>query len=198
MKVNREQWLQHAVDMIRTHMRVAHDVAVPLVQVSCSWPGGGSPKKRIGECWPMKASAAGVNEIFISPKLEDPVKVVQVLTHELVHAVDNCQNGHKAAFVKLGKQMGLEGKPTQMEPPEAWARAVVADLVERHGDFPHRKLDKAASGQKKQGTRMLKAECLDCGSVWRMSAKHMINVTMCPCCGSDHLSNDGQEGGDDA
>jgi hypothetical protein len=191
MNVTREQWLQAAVEAIRKDMRVVRDVTVPVVQVSCSWPGGGSPAKRIGECWPTQASKAGVNEVFISPKLEDPVKVVRVLTHELAHAVDNCVHGHKAAFTAIGRQMGMEGKPTQMEPPEAWAKAVVDQLLDTVGAFPHRSVDKSQNGQKKQSTRMLKAECGDCGAVWRMSAKHMINVTQCPCCGSDRIEGDG-------
>ena len=197
-KITREGWLQAAVDLIRTDMRVARNVDVPLVQVSCSWPGGGSPAKRIGECWPRKASAAGVNEIFISPKIEDPVKVVLTLTHELVHAVDDCEHGHKGAFVAIGRRMGLEGKPTQMMPPETWAAAIVEDLVRLHGAFPHRKVDKAQSGQKKQTGRQLKAECMDCGAVWRMSAKHMINVVACPCCHSESLQREGQEPSDDS
>jgi hypothetical protein len=198
MKVNREQWLQTAVELIRLDMRVNRDVHVPPVQVSCSWPGGGSPAKRIGECWPTQASAAKVNEVFISPKLEDPARVVGILAHELAHAVDNCEHGHRAGFVKIGRAMGLEGKPTQMQPTEAWAKSIADAVIAKAGAFPHRIVDKAKSGVKKQGTRMLKAECTECGAVWRMSAKHMINVTMCPCCGSDELQHDGaEESGDE-
>src|SRR4249919_3591194 len=113
--ITREQWLQHAVAVIRAEtMRRDSDIVIPPVQVSCSWPGGGDSQKRIGECWSTLASKAGIKEIFISPKIEDSAKVISILAHELVHAVDNCTHGHKAAFVRLAQRMGLEGKPTTM------------------------------------------------------------------------------------
>ena len=183
MELNREQWLQHAAEAIR---RALPDVRIPDVQVSCSWPGGGSPAKRIGECWPTKASQAGINEIFISPKLEDPVKVVQVLTHELAHAVDDCTNGHKAGFVKIGRAMGMTGKPTSMEPDISWATEVVNELLRTCGAFPHRTVDKSKNGVKKQTARMIKCECGECGAVWRMAQKHIDAAEhgmWCPVCG---------------
>jgi len=186
--ITREQWLQHAVTFIRNEFP---DAGIPAVNVSCSWPGGGSPAKRIGECWPRAASKAGINEVFISPKLEDPAKVLGILTHELAHAIDDCSSGHRKGFTTIAKALGCEGKATQMTPPEAVLAGWATRMVHAHGTFPHRILDKTKSGTKKQSTRMLKAECLDCEAVWRMSAKHMINVTRCPCCGSDHLSHDG-------
>jgi len=191
-KITREQWLQHAVTLLRRDMG-KRDVTIPPVKVSCSWPGGGDSQKRIGECWPTQASKAGINELFISPKIEDPVRVVGILAHELAHAVDNCKHGHKAPFVAIGGAMGMEGKPTQMQPPAAKCEAWAGKLLKKHGPFPHATLDKSKSPIKPQTARMLKAECLDCGAVWRMSAKHMVNVTMCPCCGGDHLQNEGQQ-----
>jgi hypothetical protein len=194
MELNREQWLQHAAEAIR---RALPDVRIPDVQVSCSWPGGGSPAKRIGECWPTQASAAGINEVFISPKLEDPVKVVQVLTHELAHAVDNCVNGHKAGFVKIGRAMGMTGKPTSMEPDISWATEVVNELLRTCGAFPHRTVDKSKNGVKKQTARMIKCECGECGAVWRMAQKHIDAAEhgmWCPVCGE--VSQHGEESGE--
>ncbi|MDP2403742.1 MAG: hypothetical protein Q8M27_07925 [Methylotenera sp.] len=37
-----------------------------------------------------------INEIFISPKLDDSVEVMDTLVHELVHAADNCEHKHGA------------------------------------------------------------------------------------------------------
>jgi hypothetical protein len=187
MELTREQWLQHAVSFVRRTM-VPRDVTVPPVKVSCSWPGGGDSQKRIGECWPRKASKAKINELFISPKLEDPAKVISVLVHELAHAVDDCANGHKMPFVAIGMKMGLEGKPTQMSLPDATAAAWAGKLVAKHGAFPHRTLDKSKSPIKPQTARMLKVECGDCGAVWRMSQKHVDNVTCCPCCQGENVT----------
>lgn len=194
LNVTREQWLREAVAEIRNRLQVA--VAIPDVNVSCSWPGGGSPKKRIGECWPRKASAANTNEVFISPKLDDPAHVVQILTHELAHAVDDCVHGHKAAFVAVAKLMGCEGKPTQMTPPADWAASVAASVIDRVGAFPHRKLDKAASGQKVQKSRQVKCECPACGAIWRMSQQWIDaaeNGMWCPVCGEVHQPGGGED-----
>lgn len=191
-KLTREQWLQHAVTLLRRDM-AKRDVTIPPVKVSCSWPGGGDSQKRIGECWPTQASKAGINEVFISPKLADPAKVVGILGHELAHAVDNCKNGHKKQFTAIAHKMGMEGKPTQIQPPVEACEKWAAKLVKKHGAFPHAVLDKSKSPVKPQTNRQLKAECGDCGAVWRMSAKHMVNVTQCPCCGGDNLVTEGGE-----
>jgi len=69
-----------------------------------------SSRRVIGQCWSTQSSSAGVNEIFISPKLADPVEVLDTLTHELVHAVDNCKHKHGKEFKAIAKKIGLEGK----------------------------------------------------------------------------------------
>jgi len=185
--ITREQWLERAVDVIRASVKKT--VQVPPVKVSCSWPGGGDSNKRIGECWATQASKAGINEVFVSPKIEDPVRVLGILCHELAHAVDNCTSGHKAPFVAIAAKMGCEGKPTQMVPKVEVSAAWAEKVTKKHGPFPHRTLDKSMSPVKKQTARMLKLECVECGAVWRMSAKHAINVTMCPCCGSEAVGH---------
>jgi hypothetical protein len=192
-QITREQWLEAAVVAVA---QATPSVTFPPVKVSCSWPGGGSARKRIGECWARRMSKAGINEIFISPKLADSTRVVSVLMHELAHAVDDCAHGHKAGFVKIAKAIGCVGKPTQMEPPVEVASAIAAVVIAKHGEFPHSTLD--LSSRKKQSTRMLKLECGACGAVWRMAAKHAINVTACPCCQTE-MGSDGsdEDEGDD-
>ncbi len=192
-KLTREQWLQHAVSLLRKEM-VKRDVTIPAVKVSCSWPGGGDSQKRIGECWPTQASKAGINEVFISPRIEDPVRVVSILAHELAHVVDNCKNGHRAPFVLIGGKMGLEGKPTQMGLPPEKALAWTDRLLKKHGPFPPATLDKSKSPIKPQVARMIKVECGDCGAIWRMARKHVENVTCCPCCQSEDIAVESKEG----
>jgi len=45
------------------------------------------------------------------------------------------------------------------------------DLVRRYGEYPHAKID--TSKRKKQTTRMLKVECLDCGTAAYQSNKQL-------------------------
>ena len=50
-----------------------------------------------------------VNQTFLSPGLSDPVLVLDTLMHELIHAVDDCQNKHGSAFKKMALKLGLKG-----------------------------------------------------------------------------------------
>jgi hypothetical protein len=50
-----------------------------------------------------------VNEIFISPALDRPLVVLEVLGHELVHAADDCKSMHGHAFTALSKCVGYSG-----------------------------------------------------------------------------------------
>lgn len=178
----REAWLEAGVKKL-TAVFAANGYTLPPVKVSCSWPGGGSARKRIGECWPTAFSAAKVNEIFISPRIADPVMALDILTHELVHAVDDCKNGHKKPFVAIARKLGLEGKPTATHAGPVLREALVK-IAKAIGAYPHSTLD--LSARKKQTTRNIKHECDDCGAVWRMAAKW--EVTCCPVCG--HQLND--------
>jgi len=185
--ITREQWLEAAVAVV---VATYPAIEIPPVKVSCSWPGGGSARKRIGECWSRAASQARVNEIFISPKLEDPAQVVSVLVHEVAHAIDDCKNGHKAGFVKIGKSLGLEGKATQMGLPTAKAAELAQQVIEKAGAFPHRRLD--MSSRKKKATYMLKCECGDCGAIFRLTQKvvDMLDgeAMACPICRAENVT----------
>jgi hypothetical protein len=64
----------------------------------------------VGQCWSTKSSDAAIDEIFISPKLADPVEVLDTLTHELVHAVDNCEHKHGKEFKAIARRIRFQGK----------------------------------------------------------------------------------------
>lgn len=184
----REAWLLAATDRLRDGIFAAANITVPAVKVSCSWPGGGSARKRIGECWPKAYSAAKINEVFISPLLGDAVKALDVLVHELVHAADDCASGHKAAFVKNARAVGLEGKPTATVAGAALREKLVA-LADALGPYPHATLN--LSGRKKQTTRMIKVECDDCGGVYRTTRQWLDGAhdgLICPFCHGDSVT----------
>ena len=53
--------------------------------------------------WSMlgtSCSADGINEIFITPKYDKAIDILDTLTHELVHAVDNCEHKHGPSLKK--------------------------------------------------------------------------------------------------
>ena len=83
--VTREAWLNQALEKLRPWFEDRAGVAIPQdARVSVGFPGGGSARKRIGECWARSQSKDKVNEIFISPVLSDPIRMLDVLVHEAV------------------------------------------------------------------------------------------------------------------
>ena len=70
----------------------------PLCGVSCGFTITGERSGHIDQCWSKKSSTDGINQIFISPALEDTIEVLFTLIPELVHAVDDCQH-------KQGKEL---------------------------------------------------------------------------------------------
>lgn len=183
----REAWLQRGATILTSTVFAAAGIDVPVVKTSCSWPGGGSARKRIGECWAKRMSEAGVNEIFISPVIADPVQALDILTHELVHASDDCASGHGGEFVRRARKVGLEGKPTATVAGAA-LRAKLVEIADALGPYPHATLN--LSARKKQTTRMIKVECGDCDGVFRTTQKWLDEAThglCCPFCHGDNV-----------
>jgi hypothetical protein len=177
--VNREAWLTAAVELMRP-LFAAIDVELPeTVRVSCGFPGGKSPAKTIGQCW--YTADDKVAQVFVSPILVDPVDVLGVLVHELIHAWDRGQSGHAGAFRACAKRVGLTGKMTATTVGDE-LREQLAEMVGELGGYPHARLNLIAAAEKKQGTRMLKVECPACGYTLRTTAKWLeVGVPTCPC-----------------
>lgn len=192
---NREQWLAKAAAHIAERVFKPAGIDLPVdFKVSCSWPGGGSASKRFGECWPRAASAAKVNEVFISPTISSAMAALGILTHELAHVADDCKSGHKGAFKRHAVAVGLIGEMTAtvagplLQPK---LQKIAGDL----GAYPHATLSLA--GRKKQGTRMIKVECPECSGVFRTTQKWIKQADglRCPFCSCDdvHVEGDGEE-----
>ena len=180
----REQWLLAACAAVRPLFDAQGIDAYPPLRVSCGWPKGG--RKAIGQCWPSGRSGDKTIEMFISPELIDGVQVLHILIHELIHAVDNCENKHRGPFRKMALALGLEGKMTATTAGpelEAELRLLLGNL----GPYPHAKLDPTKIT--KQGTRMLKVVCKDkaCGYTLR-TTKKWIEVGLPSCfCGAGEM-----------
>jgi hypothetical protein len=181
----REEWLVAAVDRLAVLFAEVGET-IPQVRVSVGWPGGRGRKNAvIGQCWSSKAAADGVSQLFISPVLDDAVRVLDVLAHELVHAVDDCESGHKGRFAKIAKAIGLTGKMTATVAGDE-LKARLEALVAEIGPYPHARLGSAdgADGPKKQGTRMLKVECAEgSGYIARLTRTWLdsYGAPLCPC-----------------
>jgi hypothetical protein len=191
----KENWLSDAVLELETEFKSVGLTMPAKWRISSGFPskGGLAAKKRtIGQCWSPEASKDGTTEIIISITQDDETKILGVIAHEMCHAVLGIKAGHGPKFKKLANSIGLVGKMTATEEGEIFLNRIVS-MLERLGNFPHAALD-ATVGVKKQSTRMIKVTCnnekrfglsLDCGMIFRTSAKWTENTLQCPRCGSD-------------
>ncbi|MER7445027.1 hypothetical protein [Micromonospora avicenniae] len=207
----REAWLHRAVEVFRPRF---DEIGMPLpervhVSVGFSYGARAESGKILGSCWAKRASADGVNHIFISPESGDTVEVLETLLHELIHAADDCQSGHKGAFAEAATRLGFMG-PMTATPASVELAAELMTIAETLGDYPHGALTiparvpaskpvpagvaggttgdggKLHSGPSKQTTRMLKVACTtagcECGGYTvRTSAKWLaVGMPFCP------------------
>lgn len=179
----REQWLHTAVEDHLKPMFAAQEFDLPAVRVSTGWPsrGGTSTKKRVvGECWKAEVAEDGVSQIFISPVLASGVEVLAVLVHELVHAWDKGESGHRGSFATACKALGLEGPWTSTHAGVDLTLALEG-VVEVLGEYPHSKMTPTIQ-RKVQSTRMLKVVCPEDGYTIRTTKKWLeVGLPFCPC-----------------
>jgi hypothetical protein len=181
---NREDWLEHAVKALKP-LFDTHNIDLPSVHVSVSFPSSralSTKKRTIGEHWKPHVSASGLSQVFISPVLSDPIDVLATLVHELVHAV-HPDAKHKGDFVRTARKVGLEGKPTATVAGDA-LRAVLQDISEALGPYPHPAFDPLSLEEKKQKTRMIKLECAQGSGYIARTVKKWLQkygAPACPC-----------------
>lgn len=175
----REAWLQAGAELMAPWFEEAGANKVPPIRVSCAWAKRAA-RGTVGWCWHRDVSADGVNEIQISPEKDDPVKVLGILLHEMIHASDNGESGHKGYFRRTAQALGLEGKMTAtVEGDEL--RVKLQAIADELGPYPHAALTPTARVGK-QGTRMLKLICPEDGYTLRTTRKWIdLGFPSCPC-----------------
>ena len=139
--------------------------------------------RHIGQCFATSMSASGENEMFISPVLEEPVEVLATLVHEIVHAIDDCQNSHGKAFKKIALAVGLEGKMRSTHAGDALQLKLKA-IAEHIGEYPHQRI-KIRKRETKSVQRP-KARCQECGYEVRVAKKWQhLGAPYCPQHGTE-------------
>jgi hypothetical protein len=183
--MTREDWLNDLTHQLAPDFAtIGAPLAVELIRVSVGFPSrrGLSARNRIvGQCWPVTASKQGFHEIFGNPLEGDGLEAAAILTHELVHSAVGVQAGHKAPFRRAAVAMGLEGKMTATIAGPRLAERLNSAIA-KIGAYPHAALDPKLSGIKKEGTRLLKAECPECGYIVRLTRKWAdVGMPTCAC-----------------
>jgi hypothetical protein len=187
----RESWLRAASILLRPHFESCGVSLGSNLRFAIAFPSTGRRSARVGECWHSSTSEDGTFEIILRADIADPVEVLGVLVHELVHVVVPIDAGHGKLYREAATKIGLEGKMRHAMPGQL-LRAKLIELAETLGPLPHARLNidrgrdnrGPADRPKKQGTRLLKAECSGhgCGYTLRITAKWVdeIGPPHCP------------------
>lgn len=201
--VTREAWLHQAVETFRPRFEA---IGMPLpdrVHVSVGFGYGARRENAVilGQCWARRASADGVNHIFVSPQQDNPPAMLVTLLHELIHAADGGAHGHKGPFAQAAAAVGFQ-PPMTITPTAAALAGEMTALAEALGPLPHAKLTPVTiaappptptptagggtvpihSGPGTQGTRLVKLTAAGCcGYTVRTTAKWLAQGNpLCP------------------
>ena len=177
--MTREEWLNKALDEMRPWFEEAGDPLPEKIRVSVGWMGGrGRKSSTIGQCWRPEQVADGTPAIFIVPTLNDPIRILDVLVHEGVHAAGKFN--HRKEFSTLAKTLGLE-KPWTATVAGPELKEKLTALAEKLGDFDHAAIK--TSAMQRQTTRLLKVVCPDDGYIARITKKWIdeMGFPTCPC-----------------
>lgn len=194
--MTREEWLVKATDLFREDLFRRNGATIPTVRVSVGFPGGSrGGKSVIGQIWHGAETSDSVPQVFISPVIDEPVRALDVLVHELVHACTP-GDGHGSAFKRLAVSVGLTGRMTATVAGPS-LRAELETIASFLGTYPHAAIN--LQDRKKQSTRMVKVECF-CGYCVRMTRKWLdsIGAPMCPACDVQLTESSGESGEDEA
>lgn len=179
--MTRETWLNAVAEQMRP---MFDRVGAPLPEKFRVTMSLTKRRKAVGQCYDRSASGDGSYEILIRLDQADAIEVAAILAHELTHAAVGLACGHKGRFRKTLLGLGLE-KPVTCSIPGPEFKVAVRPILAKVGAFPHAPLDwnGQRSGPKKQGTRLLKVQCGECGYVCRVTGKWIdeVGAPLCPC-----------------
>lgn len=175
----RENWLTEATDMLRISVFKDAGAEIPTVRLSVGFPSHRENGTTLGTYWRAESTEDGTPQIFISPILSDPIRILSTLTHELVHACTP-GDGHGSRFRRLAKAVGLTGPMTKTQAGEKLI-AILEDIANELGTIPHAAIRPDA--KKRQRARMLKVTCEACGYLARITRVWLESKgpPICPC-----------------
>ncbi len=204
----RENWLNAAVEIFRPRFV---EIGLPLpevVRISVGFPlagARGENRRILGITVCRKASTAGVNEVFISPLYDNAHDVLATVLHELIHAADDLESGHRGRFADAFAALGFEGSTLSVTPGVTLSMEF-ATIAASLGPYPHAALDadilcgkrdapvaapvggdeaapvrrRVSSGPVTQTTRMIKVSCVtpdcECGGYTVRTTRRWLDI----------------------
>ena len=191
---NREFWLNEGAALINAVVLEPSHVSAPLaaIKLSCGFPPHARGTRQNARTLARKASQAGVNEIYINPKLADPKVILEVLTKHLVLARHDASAKDARADATL---IGITGSMNDERPKISRdLRDLLAELASELPSYPHKPVD--ASKLVKDGSRQVLVICrakrcdvlvdLKKNAKWRSSVEMINYFVTCPACGSSN------------
>ena len=186
-KLSRENYLIQATDIMRKSLFKPKGYKVPKVELSISWATSGNRgknRKTAGQCFSKASHEKNINQIIISPSysgttIKVTLRILDILAHELIHAVDDLKSGHGKAFKDCALAIGLKAPmraTTASDELNEWLRK---NIVDKLGKFPHGAV--SLSG-KKQSVRNIKVSCDCCDFSFRTSRKNIDLMYYEPDC----------------
>jgi len=186
--MNREQWLTSVGGLLNAQVFQPVGYEASDFRISVGFPiKGGRPtlsgKVSIGECHSPQSSADNKAQVFISPILCDPIKVIETVAHEMVHVIAGNECGHKGPFKRLAVSIGLTGKMTQTTAGPVLLEKIQA-IINEMPEYPHGELTPDTANRK--GSRLVKIVCPACDNVARQARKTFDTYGL--VCGSCSLT----------
>jgi hypothetical protein len=189
LHTTRESYIGAAVELMRPVFEARGQKLPANIRATIAFTGKGWKGKARGQCWSDAMAADGATEIMVCLRETDTKRIINILTHELCHAVQflNAKEdgkpiakgaGHGNTFRVVALAMDLEPtkKPTAKNPDrvvwdyalggEAWA-TWAQPIIDALGVCPHAALAEAYAkkeAEAKQTTRMLKFTHEGCGA----------------------------------
>ena len=105
-----QEWLQAGAKLLHKHVFSKAGYSMPKIVTTIGFPSHqavSQVRRSGGQCWASSVSENGVNFICISPLIRTDVERLDILAHEMAHAVDDCKSGHRGNFVKICNDIGL-------------------------------------------------------------------------------------------
>ena len=183
VQTTREGWLRSATNELRPYFEKLGYIFPEKIRFAIAFTSTGKRGHMAGECWHPVSSGDQHYEVIIRADVADPLEVLGILVHELVHTLLPPSAKHGKEFREIALRIGLEGKMRQTMPTPILAERLQM-LASNLGPLPHAKLNFAenADAPKKQKSRWLKAECsAACGYGFQITAKWAkAGLPLCP------------------
>ncbi len=181
---NREAWFKAAAVALERQLFKPAGYELPRVRIGCGWPVG-NRVKAWGQCFDAASSDDKTYEIFVTPKVHDPVPILAIIIHELCHTVAGIKAAHKKPFIEVMRAVGMSAPFTKSVVDEELG-PVLDEIVSKLGPYPHAALGIKKKGEAK-GSRLLKVQCPCCGYVARITRK-WLDIVGSPICPADKVS----------